>query len=184
MESTVLQPHTRTLQHIPRWAIIRTLRQQSVAEHSYYVAIYAAKLADELCLSKNDKLWCMTEALTHDFEEMVTGDIPSPYRSSFIRNDKEILSAPHAMHLSITRSEPELGDVCKNIIEVADVFEACMFLADEFYMGNSTVKDLLSDLMSILEAKAVKLGSEIKNTLIDHVNDDRRTRVLSARGLS
>ena len=38
----------RDMAHVPRWVIARTHRRQSVAEHSYFVALYARQIAIEI----------------------------------------------------------------------------------------------------------------------------------------
>ena len=63
---SILDSTNRVLQHVPRWAIIRTLRQQSVAEHSYYVAIYATAIAKLLSMRTQDINWITQYSLTHD----------------------------------------------------------------------------------------------------------------------
>lgn len=63
------------LSHVPRWGIVRTIRQQSVADHSYRVAFIAMEIADRSGIPVTTTL--IQYALTHDVEESVTGDIPT-----------------------------------------------------------------------------------------------------------
>ena len=81
----------RELEHVPRWAIIRCIKQQSVAEHSYFTAMYANKIAeiigwDERYPSYMHSL--ITYALWHDIEECFMSDIPSPVKHGTIDNTK------------------------------------------------------------------------------------------------
>ena len=67
---------TLRAQGVNRWHIVETSRPQSVAEHSFNVAMIAMELAYLIpSLSKPD---VMAAALMHDIDEVVTGDIPTP----------------------------------------------------------------------------------------------------------
>ena len=77
----------RELEHVPRWAIIRCIKQQSVAEHSYFTAMYANKIAEIIGWDKKypyeiHKL--ITYALWHDIEECFMSDIPGPVKHGTI----------------------------------------------------------------------------------------------------
>lgn len=65
-------------QYVRRWTTVKATHDQSLAEHSFNVAV----LAGEICYRLNmdpyttNKVVCL--ALIHDIEEVVTGDIPGP----------------------------------------------------------------------------------------------------------
>jgi 5'-deoxynucleotidase len=67
-----------------RWSSHRVIHQESVAEHSYYVCLYAGILGKYF--EKNEggeKLdWddLIFRALFHDFEEALTGDMPRSFK--------------------------------------------------------------------------------------------------------
>lgn len=72
-------PNTRdlldmlALSHVPRWCIVPMTRPQTVAEHSYRVAIMVSWM-----LGMGLDCLTLTRALSHDVEEARTGDIPGP----------------------------------------------------------------------------------------------------------
>jgi hypothetical protein len=79
------------LNHIKRWAIVPTIKEQSVAEHCFNVAILslgwlvkcpkAGKIfVDPACRSR-----ILYHCLTHDKDEAFTGDIPTPAKSEHDR---------------------------------------------------------------------------------------------------
>ena len=182
-DSNVMQPHTRVLQHVPRWGIIRTIRQQSVAEHSYYVTLYAGWIAQFLGRDWPDVLFILEHALTHDFNEMVTGDIPQPYKKCITDvKDTKICSASRSMMSSIHTVHGNNQETCKKIIKVADLFEACMYLKDEMGMGNSTVSDLYQLMITSLFNLTSALSEDLWVELQSHLEADR-TRTLTQFGL-
>lgn len=182
MTHTVLEPQTRVLQHVPRWAIIRTIRQQSVAEHSYYVAMYATFIANHIKMKKSDVNWITQYALTHDFEEMISGDIPTPYKRHFRLDDDYMMTIPREMASSIQTNNTTLEKYCIEVVKVADIFEACMYLADEIAMGNTTVHILFATLCKTLVDKADKLDESLPDLLTEKIHQTPRTYLCSDMG--
>jgi len=66
------------LSHVPRWAIINVSKQQSVAEHSFNVAVIVRYLCGVMGLSSPRTNECMADAIYHDLDEVWTSDIPTP----------------------------------------------------------------------------------------------------------
>lgn len=72
------------LSYVPRWVIVPMMRQQSVAEHSWRVAVIAMELSGKLGWNYDEQCELATKATLHDWEEALTGDTPStekPYPS-------------------------------------------------------------------------------------------------------
>lgn len=88
---------------VKRWGIIKMSTTQSVAEHSFNVAVITGKLCDVLGLDGNHKNQLMVEAILHDTDEVYTGDIPTPAKAN---------SSSH----------------CNYIVKLADCIEALIFL--------------------------------------------------------
>lgn len=74
------------LSHVKRWGIVNTARVQSVAEHSFNVALIVLAIArkawpgPEAPPNNLMATTLMTVALLHDAEEVRTGDAPTPYK--------------------------------------------------------------------------------------------------------
>ena len=124
-------------QYVGRWGMVNTSRDQSVAEHSYNVAM----IVRDFCVAvdcRSDRL--IVAALEHDAHEVVTGDVPTPtkrrLRGAGIDVDS-VFETPN----SVKNLTPEE----KHLLKLADITEAYWFL-DENGVGR--------------HAKAVKLGIE------------------------
>ena len=105
------------LQDVPRWAIVRTNKKQSVAEHTFNVVMIARAIAKEAGVPDTELI---KYALDHDIDEVITGDIPSPAKArmgikgkGYEGTGKLLCSAEQAL-----------------IVEVADVMEACLFISE------------------------------------------------------
>jgi len=70
----------RTLSHVPRWAVLRVIHRQSVADHSYYVAVYASLIAKTENLMPAMHVILLEHCLYHDIAEVFTSDIPGPVK--------------------------------------------------------------------------------------------------------
>lgn len=175
----LLDPQIRVLQHVPRWSIIRTIRQQSVAEHSYYVALYAKVIAKYVGLDPIESATLIWGALLHDMEEMITGDIPTPSKR------RHLHIYPYRILADINvdfDKNVDLGSTAKKVLVVADCFEAIMYLKDEEYMGNMTVKHLCLHLKDQLETICNDLHPELYEFLSIYISDTTRTKLMTEKG--
>lgn len=128
-------PELRDLAFVKRWAIVRTIRSQSVAEHSFFVAVYAAKLWEELEGGQAPPDIFMY-ALTHDYSEIHSGDIPSPYKKRFVNDPSSAVEVPAKI---------------AHYVKLADLIEAMLFLIEEEKFGNQLVRPIINELDGILK---------------------------------
>jgi len=70
------------LSYVPRWCIVPMIRQQTVADHSWRVAMIAVDLATRLGLAVEQVNIIALIAIGHDLDEVTTGDIPSPLKET------------------------------------------------------------------------------------------------------
>jgi len=122
----------RRLSFVPRWTVIPTIRKQSVAEHSYHVAhiaLWVSRMHKTLASGDRD-FEILFFAIIHDETEALTGDIPSPSAHTHMPNKKQF-DVEHALGASTASDEVE------QVLKVADVLEALLFLWEEKKMGNT-----------------------------------------------
>lgn len=158
----------RKLAHVPRWTVVQTIQEESVAEHSYKVSCYSLAFGRSLRFNAAKLGHLMAMALAHDLEEAITGDIPSPvefdkrkYRNQANNIDGnwwKINQLPDGV-------KKELGAVVK----LADLLDMYLFLRREIHLGNSSV----TDLSNSLKAKLLTQKTKIDGTrAFDRVFDD------------
>lgn len=152
----------RDTAYVPRWSIIRTTRPQSIAEHMYFVAIYADQIAETLHYT-GDRAQLIRVALTHDWPEILTGDIAAPAKRVMKEASKTGWNLVEKWEQQQTteripdfqRMYAHLGtkgqvEHMELIVKVADLLEAVVFLADEENSGNGNVMACRSALESIM----------------------------------
>lgn len=137
----------RDLAFVPRWGIVRTVRQQNVAEHSFFVAIYADQIA-ELASWKGDRAALLRHALAHDWDEILTSDIAAPAKRVMKKAAGAKWDAFCLWLLKLMRERyddydrwmiHEQNNEIEEIVKIADILEAVMYLAEEENLGNKNV---------------------------------------------
>jgi 5'-deoxynucleotidase YfbR-like HD superfamily hydrolase len=138
----------RELEFVPRWGICRTLKQQSVASHSFYVALYAGQVA-MLVKWLGDRGALLDYALRHDLEEVFMSDVPGPVKRATQDEKKmqefveEELYRRFGMDWRTHGVVPDKWPEIKYIVKVADLLDEVFYLASEQQMGNKAVSNVL-----------------------------------------
>lgn len=143
----------RTMSVVPRWSVLWTLNRDVLANHSYYVAMYARSVARTIDWNGNYAMLLFL-ALTHDLDETVTGDIVSVVKSEILDqhrcDDFVDLKMRERMPGLMSEIDYILGDPTNKahqreideawrVITVADRLDALLFLIGEQRMGNGVI---------------------------------------------
>lgn len=137
----------RDLAFVSRWAIARTIHRQSVAEHSYFVTIYALQLCQLLQIPRNDVLPVVVHSLTHDMDECFTGDIPGPAKRAIrdeTKYDSYIKRGIEDRFKWITGS-PNYDTYAIKIVKTANLIDEVLYLCSERQLGNQSVEAFYQD---------------------------------------
>lgn len=146
--------------HVKRWHIINTVNQQTVAEHSFLVAIIAMELYNEMVgVDPNDDNSIkefnalVMGAIFHDIAEIKLGDLPTPSKQLFKQfygddmfdkiEETIFPEMPYTGH-------GELGTELRKIIKMADTIEAVHWIYENGVGAHAKVVadkswDLLAD---------------------------------------
>ncbi len=156
----------RLMSFVPRWSIVRKIKDQNIAEHSFFVVLYASQLCDLLQLSEETTLTVLTAAIYHDTDETFTGDIPGPSKREMVDATKSEAFASRSMKArfgsaALLNFLSAKAEPARSIIKCADLIDECMYLATEYQMGNVTMRGALDNARQRLE-------QAIKNMLIVH----------------
>lgn len=142
---------------VKRWGIVRTLREQNIAEHSFMVAMIAEELIGRIGfpidegggLSGARAGELLRWALWHDLAEVFTGDTPTPTKLKLRER------AGDALQQIEDEIAPEVAEVRKqtnqliiDVVKVADYLEAISFLQRE--AGNQEAVDVKNLLIKQL----------------------------------
>lgn len=156
-----ISPELRTMSVVPRWSIVRTVKEDSVANHSFYVSLYATDIA-RLIDWKGSVSALLYLALTHDLGELITGDLVSPVKKEILDDER----TEDFIHLKMSERlpyiwqqiaayrdalHPELLSEVDVIIKVADRLDAVLYLIGETRIGNSFTTPLIETALARLK---------------------------------
>lgn len=148
MKNNPISPELRTLAFVGRWNILMAGNRDNVAQHSYYVTVYSRVIADVIQW-KGPMDYVMWQALMHDADEAITGDIIGPAKKQIIDEEKaadflnDQMEAKMgglidlAEHMEVTDVQ---HDEATRIVHAADKLDALLYLIGEHRMGNRVVE--------------------------------------------
>jgi 5'-deoxynucleotidase len=123
--------------HVRRWHIVQTSREQTLAEHSFAVAVIAGSLAASMrykgLMHDRLQLKLLQHALAHDLIEVRTGDMPTPFKrfleqaggAGIVEKAEDLVDSDH------TGAMRQVGGTeIETIVKLADMVEAIYFLQD------------------------------------------------------
>lgn len=113
---------------VNRWGIVKVARNQSIAEHSFQVAMIASRICDLLgehqCF-KDNVVW---RALTHDLTEVLTGDLASPLKP-LLGDEAQARLKSFEQSITILGLPQAQGESkAQQVVKAADLIEAIAFL--------------------------------------------------------
>ena len=157
----------KTMSSIKRFGTLPMIENESVASHSYNVAIMALMIADYDPDLKVDREALLRKALFHDFEETILSDIPHPIKHRFKGGKlgqllKEIV--PELVEHEIFKELPPrlkdryvkdaLGakeDLEGRIVSAADAMDILVTSLRELKLGNSYFDRIFDVGLGMLE---------------------------------
>jgi 5'-deoxynucleotidase YfbR-like HD superfamily hydrolase len=131
--------------NVERFHVLPTIRRNSVAAHSWGVAVVCLSLWDDCSFS------LVKAALYHDCAEYLTGDLPAPIKlaseqiSSVIRTLEK--DYEEELNIRIPLSEKD-----KARLKFADCVDGAMFCLEEIKMGNKMVVKPFAKYIDYLNA--------------------------------
>lgn len=162
-----------SLKNIIRYNNKYTITKESVAEHSFYVAIIAMKICEKLKLPKEIQYEVLIKALLHDMPEIILNDITHDTKK--LLNLQSLLNIyekkyyeenfPEYIHILYNFNNKKIID---SIVTLADILSVKQFCILEKKLGNSTndlkiiYKDTLKRENNIIKELKGELNNEIK----------------------
>ena len=151
---------TMRLSNIKRWGIVEMSRPQSVAEHSYNVAMISTMVMNRLSrggrgITHTLRLAVVEWALVHDLPELVTGDIPTPIKSMI---KGPLATAERALFHTMALHEEALPPLALAICKAADLIDAIQF-ATKFCV-DSRRREIINGLKCELNRAGERLNSD------------------------
>lgn len=113
---------------VRRWGLVKTARPQSLAEHSYQVAMIAARLCQLYKVGEEVTCKAVWYALVHDLPEVLTGDIATPFKDLLGPGVREQIQQFEDRVRVMGAPVHEEDAHARMIVKLADILEAIAFL--------------------------------------------------------
>ncbi|MEM3670183.1 MAG: YfbR-like 5'-deoxynucleotidase [Thermoprotei archaeon] len=180
----------RDLMQVRRFTTVRGFQEESVAEHSYYTALYAMLICDLESLAGDapDVELVLRTCLLHDLEETRVSDIPRPFKHSdpelkdtisrassevFERLVAELPSNVGCKYVGLWKnSKGESYE--QRIVKAADLLEALVWSSEEDMQGNMRTRkghitdELLDEVKKTRVRSAVSIAEAIYKETLDY----------------
>lgn len=151
---------------------------ENVAEHSFYVSVFAMMLCDELAVSANMRRIIIEKAIIHDIHEVVISDVPhnvkmiEPSILKFYTNYESKYNAYHFASLVRLYDSLVLHDrqVCDEVVTLADILSVIQYAQLEVSLGNKKFEKILEGAWDRVDDCFRKL-TELEVYGIDRVID-------------
>jgi 5'-deoxynucleotidase YfbR-like HD superfamily hydrolase len=176
----------RRLSAVWRFSSIPVVAYENTAEHSFYVAVYAAMIHLEVSNDEGILGAVVMAALMHDVPEAVTGDVVRPFKYSSESLRKEINASerkllgkmPWKVRQLFTVSDrmstaegpdgEEIGEYVEIVVKAADFLSLYQYMRREAAKGNLEIipfyNRMVDDIMKMREQAPDNLGGfEVKN---------------------
>lgn len=147
------------------------LKDESIAEHSFYVAYNVIEICKQYNLSDNIKSKALEYAVIHDIPEVYTSDLPYP-----IKRDNEDLSvilekvelkymeeSMPTMYDAFLELQSNKESIEHIVLKLADTISVVQYTAREITLGNRSeeMKDIHEDSIERVEKFIEKLEQKI-----------------------
>ena len=150
------------LKNLVRFNNKMRVKNESVAEHSYFVALYTEMICEHFNFTSDQKLKALRYALYHDVPEIWLSDIPHNVKAQ----NKELERCMQALEEKcIDENLPSHKDVfecdsfTKLIVDTADIISVIVYVETEKSLGNETLDEIYYSAIERYE----NIMEEIKN---------------------
>lgn len=138
------------LRNLVRYQTAPRVSQETVAEHSFFVAAYVLKLNDYYNFNL---LKALQTAILHDFSEVFISDVPHPIKKAFPLINDELNKAENEVNKKFINEEfsnnlEEFNNLSSPegiMVALADILSVVSYSKYEITLGNSKyMKDVLN----------------------------------------
>ncbi len=136
------------------------LTNESVAEHSFFTALFVLEICDKLSIKGELKAKCIEYALLHDVPETILSDIPSDVKdlSETLRMllqifEDSFMEDNYPNYTSHSKDEEILS-----VVKLADLYSVRQYCMVEAALGNKTLDfaDAVNERIDRLEKELIK----------------------------
>ena len=153
------------LKNIIRYNTRSHIKNESVAEHSFYVGLIALMLCDELKVNETIKCKVIIKSLLHDMPEMninaITYDAKEKLnlRPLLAKYENEYFEQNFPKYVELMKDDSE-ENIVNVIVNLADVLSVKQFVNNEIALGNNDedIKEIYRNTLIRIDRLKEKLN--------------------------
>ena len=138
------------LSNIIRYSQQNKIKNETVAEHSYYVTWFVNRLCTKYELGDTIRLMALETALLHDIPEVITNDITYdvkrmiPEVPALLQPYEEEVIKEHSSRAYKVLFNPETTEeiIAKKVVKHADILSVLQYCQNEEMLGNKSFTEL------------------------------------------
>lgn len=153
------------------------IKNESVAEHSFFVSLFALKILKEMpLLSDKVRLMACEVAILHDVPEYVTSDLPHDVKENYpdlVEQlkvvEEEFYEVNYKEYASLFNCKDDNKDllIAHKIVKMADIASVIQFCENESSLGN--VSKGIQEIYKDASNRIKNLSEEIVNLYDEYV---------------
>lgn len=143
------------LKNVVRYNTRNVIKKESVAEHSFYVALFTLKICNDYNVDPRTEKRAIIKALLHDMPEIELNDITHDVKEKLNLRPflKKYEDEYFDTHFSEHRSLMKEGDEKTNaIVDYADTMSVYQYALNETLLGNQS-----DDIQEILNVTRIRI---------------------------
>lgn len=189
------------LNNMIRWNSTTRIKDETVAHHSYWVALYTRMLAAELNIQDRDRILDMVDyAILHDADEMFTGDvlhgvkynsingqkmrelldeyIDDRIEEKFVKDNTAFFGTESGAYFATVMGHKNVTHVDKMIVKIADWLALIQYVLKEMKLGNREMGKRLQYACEGLSAKVNEIEDycekeKLNTKILNNFKDSR-----------
>lgn len=174
---------SKNMENVVRFSNRSKIKNQTVAEHTSYVAIISyliAKMEEKYNGAKINYEKLMGYSLFHDVPEAFSGDVVRDFKKK-IENFESIYDRTCQLIINeITKDNPLNGCIERNcfgmgdesiegqIVAAADILDPFIYIIQEKKLGNTNMKDIYNNIIKILDNSKFETVKIIGELIANH----------------
>ena len=154
------------LKNVVRYNTRNIIKKESVAEHSFYVALFALKICDDYNVDPRTEKRAIIKALLHDMPEIELNDITHNVKEKLNLRPflKKYEDEYFDTHFSEHRSLMKEGDEKTNaIVDYADTMSVYQYALNETLLGNQS--DDIQEILNVTRVRIKKCKEKLEEIL-------------------
>lgn len=152
------------LQFITRYSNIPRVRDENVAQHSFFVASLCLEIMEGLDKTKFSQAKVLTMAISHDWAEAdiddiahnVKRDYPAIKKALKVAERKAMAKYPKYIQ-DVFQEYDETDTIESHIVQLADTLQCVQYLESEVNLGNRYMEPLLEESRNYLPKLEARL---------------------------